>query len=98
MYSPDWKRIIWMTGQDNPNRGTDYWAMSLDGSDKIRLTDFNNPKLPTYKKKMIVAADASLSPDGKFLVAYLQTNLVTQDGVTILIELEDTWDRPGGKN
>ncbi len=97
MYSPDWKRIVWMTGQDNPNRGTDYWAMNLDGTDKVRLTDFNNPGLPTFRKKMIVAADASLNPNGKFLVAYLQTNLVTQEGVTVLIELEDGWDRPGSK-
>lgn len=46
---------------------------------------------------MIVAADASLSPDGKFLVAYLQVNLVTQEGVTVLIELEDDWERGGTK-
>lgn len=97
MYSPSWKRIVWMTGQDNPKRGTDYWSMNPDGSDKVRLTDFNNPELPTYKKKMIVAADASLSPDGKFLVAYLQVNLVTQEGVTVLIELEDDWERGGTK-
>lgn len=97
MYSPDWKRIVWMTGQDNPNRGTDYWSMNLDGSDKVRLTDFNNPDLPTFKKKIIVAADASLSPNGKFLIAYLQINLVTQEGVTVLIELDDDWDLSGKK-
>ena len=97
MYSPSWKRIVWMTGRDNLNGGTDYWSMNLDGSDKVRLTDFNNPDLPTYKNKSIVAADASLSPDGKFLIAYLQVNLVTQEGVTILIELEDDWERRGKK-
>lgn len=41
---------------------------------------------------MIVAADASFSPDGKHLVAYLQVNLLIQDGLTVLIELEDDWE------
>ncbi len=44
---------------------------------------------------MIVSADASLSPDGKYLVAYLQIDLVTQLGVTVLIELDPDWERKG---
>ncbi len=96
-YSPSGNRIVWMTSQDNLNAGTDYWAMNPDGSDKGRLTDFNNPRLPTYKHKAIVAADASFSPDGKHLIAYLQVNLVTQEGVTVLIELDDDWERRGDK-
>ncbi len=97
LYSPSGKRIVWMSGKDNPNRGTDYWCMNPDGSDKIRLTDFGNATLPTYEGKMIVAADASMSPDGKCLAAYLQVNLVTQEGMTVLIQLEDEWERPGEK-
>ena len=96
-YSPSGNRIVWMTGRNNLNAGTDYWAMNPDGSDKVRLTDFNNPSLPTYKHRAIVAADASLSPDGKYLIAYLQVNLVTQEGVTVLIELGDDWERRGEK-
>ena len=92
-YSPSGKRIVWMSGRDNLNGGTDYWSMNPDGSDKLRLTDFNNPALPTFKNRSIVAADASFSPDGRFLIAYLQVNLVTQEGVTVLIELEDDWER-----
>lgn len=95
LYSPSWKRIIWMSGRDNRKGATDYWSMNPDGSDKVRLTDFSNPDLPTFRNKAAVAADASLSPDGKFLIAYLQLNLVTQEGVTVLIELEDDWERPG---
>ena len=64
--------------------------MNPDGSDKLRLTDFNNPALPTFKNRSIVAADASFSPDGRFLIAYLQVNLVTQEGVTVLIESKMT--------
>ncbi len=84
-----------MTGAGNPHGGTEYWCMNPDGSDKVRLTDWNNAALPSHRKKMIVAADSSLSPDGKYLVAYLQVNLITQMGATVLIELEDDWQRPG---
>jgi Tol biopolymer transport system component len=98
MYAPSWKRIVWMSGRDNRKGATDYWSMNPDGSDKVRLTDFSNPDLPTFKNKAIVAADASLSPDGKFLIAYLKLNLVTQEGVTVLIELEDNWERKGKKH
>ncbi len=97
MHSPSKNRVVWMTGRNNVNAGTDYWAMNPDGSDKVRLTDFNNPRLPTYRHKAIVPADASFSPDGKHLMAYLQVNLVTQEGVTVLIELGDDWERRGGK-
>jgi len=95
LFSPSGRRIVWMTGNDNPNRGTDYWAMNPDGSDKVRLTDWNNPASPAYRRKMIVAADASFSPDGRFLVAYLQVNLLSQDGLTVLVELQPDWERPG---
>ena len=94
-YSPSGQRIVWMTGAHNPRGGTDYWCMNPDGSDKVRLTDWNNPELSSWQNKMIVAADSSLSPDGKYLVAYLQVNLLTQVGATVLIELEDDWERPG---
>lgn len=91
LYSPSSNKIVWMSGAHN-KRGTDYWSMNPDGSDKVPLTDWNNPKLSTWKNKMIVAADASFSPDGKYLVAYLQVNLLSQDGLTVLIELEDDWE------
>lgn len=96
LYSPSGKRIVWMTSAQDKNSGTDYWCMNPDGGDKVRLTDFNNPALPGFERKMIVAADSSFSPDGKHLVAYLQVNLLTQLGLTVLIELEDDWERPGG--
>lgn len=87
-YYPGRNRMIWMTSRENANNGTDYWSMNSDGSDKRRVTDFNNPNLPTYEKKMIISADSSFSPDGKRLAAYLQTNLLTQNGVTVILELD----------
>jgi len=88
LYAPNSRKIVWMSGAQNRS-GTDYWSMNLDGSGKVAITDWNNPSLSTWKNKMIVAADVSFSPDGKKLVAYLQTNLVTQNGVTVLIELKE---------
>ena len=88
LYSPNGKKIVWMSGAHNKS-GTDYWSMNPDGSGKVAITDWNNPKLPTWRNKMIVAADVSFSPDGKRMVAYLQTNLVSQNGVTVIIELKE---------
>ncbi|MFZ1702612.1 MAG: hypothetical protein WAU71_17470 [Pyrinomonadaceae bacterium] len=90
-YSPVGDKIIWFTSVDNKNQGTDYWSMNYDGSGKKRLTDFNNPKNSTFKGKVITAADNSFSPDGKQLVAYLQTNIFTQEGMTVIIDLKDDW-------
>ncbi len=86
LFNPGNGRIFWMTGKENTTRGTDYWSMKADGSDKTRISDFNNPDLPTFRGKVIVAADSSFSPDGRKLVAYLQTDLVTQDGLVVMIE------------
>ncbi len=87
-YVPGTNRILWMSSMGNPTRGTDYWSMKPNGRDKRRITDFNNSKLPTYHRKVIVGADSSLSPDGKKLVAYLQVNLLTQEGLIVLIDLD----------
>jgi len=80
-YSPDGSRIIWMTStgidQDlsNAKKGvvkTDYWIMNADGSNKMRLTYFNEPGAPEYRSSENIASDLSWSPDGKAIVAYLQ--------------------------
>lgn len=88
LYSPNGKRILWMTSADNQNNGTDYWSMDPDGKSKRRITDFNNPKLKSFKGKAITSADSSLSPDGKRLVAYLQINLATQAGMIVVIDFK----------
>ena len=88
LYNPANGRIVWMTGKQNQSGGTDYWSMNPDGSDKRRITDYNHGALPTHRGKKIVSADASFSPDGTQLMAYLQTDLATQDGLTVLIDLE----------
>jgi dipeptidyl aminopeptidase/acylaminoacyl peptidase len=70
IYSPDGEKIVWMSDKDNRNKGTDYWLMNPDGSEKNRLTYFNQRGHPHYMGKKITVADSSWSPDGKRIVAY----------------------------
>ncbi len=86
-YTPDGRKILWMTSMQNPNRGTDYWIMNPNGSEKKRVTDLNNPRNPGFKRIMILASDASFNPDGSKLVAFLQDGL-SYDGAMALIELD----------
>ncbi|MBU2592538.1 hypothetical protein KKD61_03710 [Patescibacteria group bacterium] len=69
IYSPAGNKIIWMTSKGN-NRGTDYWVMNPDGSNKQRLTYFNQPNHPDYMGKNITVADFSWSPDSQKIVGY----------------------------
>jgi len=78
-YSPDGSKIIWITSmgidQDLDQKGfpkTDFWMMNADGSNKHRLTWFNQPGAPEYRPSRNIASDLSWSPDGKAIVAYLQ--------------------------
>ncbi|MGB5987629.1 MAG: hypothetical protein WBG37_20150 [Desulfobacterales bacterium] len=84
------KKILWMSSAGNRNRGTDYWRMNADGSDKRRITDLNNPANPGFGRKMIIAADASFSPDGSRLVAFLQNGL-SYTGALVLIEFDNVY-------
>jgi len=72
LYSPDGSRIVWMTTMGNSNRGTDYWMMNADGSNKVRLTHFNESGYPEYTGVKTTASDSSWSPDGKQFVGYVQ--------------------------
>ncbi|TAL34825.1 MAG: hypothetical protein EPN97_08160 [Alphaproteobacteria bacterium] len=78
--SPDGAKILWMSSADiKPNtRGpfvkTDYWMMNIDGSDKQRITRFNDKGAPEYLPGKVVCADSSWSPDGKKFIAYVEHN------------------------
>jgi len=80
-YSPDGSKIIWISSMgierdlSDAKRGkvkTDYWMMNADGSNKHRLTFFNQPGAPEYRQSENIASDLSWSPDGKAIVALLQ--------------------------
>ncbi|MDP3772436.1 MAG: hypothetical protein Q8Q94_03620 [bacterium] len=76
-FSPDGKKIIWITNKDNVNHGTDYWIMNANGSGKQRLTYFNTPGHSQQHNLDIgsreTAADSSWSPDGNRFVAFYFT-------------------------
>ena len=97
-YTPDGRKIVWMTSADNKNKGTDYWSMNLDGTNKRQLTYFNSKENPGYRRQLIIAADASFNPEGNKLVAYLQLNLLTQEGPIVIIEFDEDWDREQEEN
>lgn len=80
-FSPDGRKIIWMssTGSDirwgDTRAGawqqyvkTDLWMMNADGSGKVRLTYFNDPGSPEYFGKRCIVSDNAWSPDGQQIV------------------------------
>ena len=50
---------------------TDYWMMNVDGSQKRRLTFFNEPGSPEYTGERIIAADLAWNASGDQLVGVL---------------------------
>jgi Tol biopolymer transport system component len=83
-YSPDGKKIAWMSSTDLGDLGitfddiknhlwglklkTELWIMDADGSHKQRLTYFNEPGNGEYSGHVIVS-DSSWSPDGGKIAA-----------------------------
>ena len=56
----------------NPNIKTEFWMMNADGSNKHRLTYFNEPGAPEYRPTNNTPASVSWSPDGKSIVGLVQ--------------------------
>jgi Tol biopolymer transport system component len=97
-YSPDGKKIIWMSSKGlhfsvKPfDLETEFWIMNRDGSSKRQLTWFHTPNHPHYlNKSFVVAADFDWSPDGSQIAALILTNRPeTRDrgsGINVLIDL-----------
>ena len=79
-FSPDGKHIIWMTTNGNiePEEVnevayTDWWIMKADGSDKKRLTYFNQKGHPHFVVWGTTAADFDWSKDGTQIFGYYHT-------------------------
>lgn len=75
-YSPDGTKIVWASSHGylyDPNKWqkslkTELWMMNSDGSNKERLTYFNEPGHTECMGAPAIAADSSWSPDGTKLV------------------------------
>jgi Tol biopolymer transport system component len=99
-YSPDGRWIVWMSSAGVPQvktrsflemarnpLKTDVWIMKADGSDKRRLTYFNNPKAPEARlaPRGLIVGDISWGPDSKSFVAKIQRG---RNESIVLIEFE----------
>lgn len=87
LFSPDGKWIVWMTNMGKSGSdpsveraGTDYWAMRPDGSDKRRITYFNEKGHPHSSGRPVIAADLSWRPDSRAFAAYCKTGLIETSG------------------
>ncbi len=98
-YSPDGSKIIWMTTNENipPEEvievtSTDWWIMNTDGSDKQRLTYFNQEDHPHFIVWGTVAADFAWLPQGNGFIGYYHTfgleNLLQGEYREVIVRLE----------
>jgi uncharacterized protein (TIGR03437 family) len=76
--SPDGTKILWgsSTGIQivSGSSKLDYWIMDADGSNKRRLTWFNEPSFPEYQTSPVAPATSAWSPDGTQFLGYIVTN------------------------
>lgn len=86
-YTPDGKKIVWMTSTKSTKKGTDWWIMNVDGTNKTRLTFFNEPKHAHYAGKANWAGLVSFNKTGDMFVGGIQISLVTQEGRIVLVRL-----------
>ena len=79
-FSPDGRHIVWMTNQGNHGGGTDWWIMHADGSDKQRLTHFNQAGFPESSPSSAYSGLTKWASDGLTLLGGVQYSLVRQEG------------------
>jgi Tol biopolymer transport system component len=92
-FTMDGERIIWMSSEGysmNTERDwwnyleTDYWMMNSDGSEKTRITFYNQVISENYR---IICSDCSISPDGSKLATtmlIIKDNNVIDGGIGII--------------
>jgi Tol biopolymer transport system component len=79
-FSPEGNYIIWGTSMENKNKGMDYWVMKADGSEKQRLTYFNQKGYMESSKQRMLAVDMSWRANGRSILCYVQDNLLKDEG------------------
>jgi len=102
-YSPDGKKIAWMSskglGVDIKSikagvwRGdlkSELWIMNADGTEKQQLTRFNEPGSSEYMDgRRCVVSDISFSPDGRRLIALVAYEDSTPSGLNAMLVMID---------
>jgi len=86
-YKPDGSKIVWMTNTQATKGGTDWWMMNPDGSNKTRLTFFNEPDNAQYAGNAVWAGLGCFSPQGNRFIGGRQLSLVTQEGEIVMVVL-----------
>lgn len=87
--SPDGTRIIWASSRDVTMTREyflpylDYWIMDVDGSNKRRLTYFNEPSAPEYYAGGAVTGDFSWAPDGRSIAGRVELTLADRTRNTL---------------
>ena len=92
--TPDGASIVWMTNRGSTRGGTDWWVMNADGSDKRRLTYFNEPGHAQDMGRAVWAGLGSFAPEGNRFVGDIQLNLITQEATIRLVDLVPRRPRP----
>lgn len=85
-YTPDGSKIVWMTNTDT-KKGTDWWMMNIDGSNKKRLTYFNDKSSTQYAGQAVWCGFGSFSPDGTQFIGGRQVSLISQEGQIMMVKL-----------
>ena len=85
-YTPDGASIVWMTNTQNSG-GTDWWMMNTDGSNKHRLTYFNERNNVQYAGHSVWSGLGSFCPQGDRFIGGVQQSLVTQEGKIVMVKL-----------
>jgi Tol biopolymer transport system component len=85
-FSPEGGKIIWMSSRDLIFQSdpfflqSDLWMMNRDGTNKERITWFNEPGHPHYLgEEFVVVGDFEWLPDGKTLYALCITHMPDTD-------------------
>jgi len=87
--SPDESTIAWISsmgaGSSAQTLKTEIWFMNTDGTNKRRVTGFNDPSSTTFANDPFgtIPADLSWLPDGKKLAAYVIINKSAQTGFSM---------------
>jgi Tol biopolymer transport system component len=85
-FSPDGTKILWGSSLGNANKGMDWWLMDSDGSNKRKLSRFNDPESAGFGG-FSAAVDHSWSPKGDQIVGYVQDSIVRQTGKIVVATL-----------